>query len=440
MAQNESEEHAFDYYKFRDVPKPAGVYLSIANIVKGALGGGILGSHVSYQKAGFASAIPINFLLGFYMAVCLHLLVQSAQLLYRRTRVPTMSYADVGEAACRCFHNPTIQKMAKPFRYTIDILISLDLFGACACYQLIISKTIKQLVENTQKVSYEPMIQGYPHLKVYLAIMIVPMIGICLIRHLKWIGKLSIVVNIVILIAIIMAICYAFQNNPHFQNMTIYTSEYGQFEFAGMVVFGMSCSGVVLPIENNMLEPWKFKYALAVGMALIVVCTFMVSFFGYAAFLKESVSPITLNFNMDIYTQIFKGCIAFMIYVTHALNFWVPFNLCFYYIKIRVPPEKALMAEYIARACFVLLISIIAITFPNINSLMGFLGAFCLSNMAFIWPNIITLLVIWDRPGFGPYKWKLWRGIILITIGFFLFFCGTIVNFNELISVFKGNN
>ena len=61
-----------------------------------------------------------------------------------------------------------------------------------------------------------------------------------------------------------------------------------------------------------------------------------------------------------------------MIYVTHALNYWVPFNLCFYYIKPLHNQNKILMWELIYRAIFVVIIGIVAIVFPNINALMGF--------------------------------------------------------------------
>ncbi|XP_060807903.1 proton-coupled amino acid transporter-like protein CG1139 [Amyelois transitella] len=439
LANSQAEEDAFDYKLFRDVSKPTGLFGSVAHIVKGALGGGLLGAHVSYMKAGIGTAIPLTLFLGLYMAMCLHLLVESAQILYRRTRIPTMSYSDVGECAVQCCPNPKVARFSRVFRYTIDVVITIDLFGACACYQLIIAKTIKQLVENTVSSDAEPLVTGGWHLKTYLAIMIVPMIVLCLITHLKWLAPFSVVANIAVVVAIIMAIYYAFTNNPSFSNMHAVTEVSQQFEFVGMVVFGMSCAGVVIPVENNMREPHKFKYVFAIGMFLTVLCTFLVSFFGYAAFLEKCVSPITLNFDMTETTKIFKGCVAAMIYVTHALNFWVPFNLCFHYLK-KLHKTNFLAWELIYRAIFVVIIAVVAIVFPDINGLMGFLGAFCLTNMAFIWPNVITLLVIWERPGFGRYRWRLWRGIVFISIGIFLFVCGSIVNTAELVSIFKKTN
>lgn len=72
--------------------------------------------------------------------------------------------------------------------------------------------------------------------------------------------------------------------------------------------------------------------------------------------------------------KILKGLIALMIYVTHALNFWPPFNLVFYYLKKLHSPSKVFMMELVYRAIIVVCIAVIAIVFPNINALMGFVS------------------------------------------------------------------
>jgi hypothetical protein len=62
-----------------------------------------------------------------------------------------------------------------------------------------------------------------------------------------------------------------------------------------------------------------------------------------------------------------------MIYITHALNFWQPFNICFHYLKVR-HKKKLLMWELIYRAIIVCAIAGVAIAFPTINALMGFVS------------------------------------------------------------------
>ncbi|XP_052742925.1 proton-coupled amino acid transporter-like protein pathetic [Bicyclus anynana] len=236
FASTQAEEDAYDYVKFRVNPKPTGFVGSVAHAIKGALGGGILGGHVAFMKAGLIAA-PCVFLFGVYMTYCLYMLVTSAQILFRRTRVSSMSYPDVGEAAMACFPNPSVAKWATAFRYSMDAIICIDLFGACACYQLIIAKSIKQLVENTQ----HPTMEG--------------------------LGPV---------LCVLVTIYYAMQFNPSMSGLKVTTTAYSYFEFIGMSVFSMSCVGVVLPIENNMGNPKNFPKVLVTGKIIRIDLKFVV--------------------------------------------------------------------------------------------------------------------------------------------------------------------
>ncbi|XP_013145422.1 PREDICTED: proton-coupled amino acid transporter 4-like [Papilio polytes] len=434
VARTQAEEDAYDIKANRKQPKPSGLIGSIAHLVKGALGGGILSGHVAWMTAGLWVAMPVSLCCGIYMFYCLNILVMSAQILYKRTRVPSMTYSDVGEAACACHSNESIRKLAKTFRYMIDAMICIDLFGSCATYQIIIAKSLKQLVENTQTTSMEGA-HGMPGLRFYLACLIPFVIMICLIRHLKWLAPLSIVANIFPVFCIMVAVYYAFENNPTFTGMVPYTSLYNFFEFIGMAVFSMSCAAVIIPIENNMKEPAKYRIALGTGMTLIITCVFCVSFFGYSGYLDKCESPITVNFPLNALGKTLKASIMVMIYVTHALNYWVPFTTVFYYMKRKLNPAKHLMWELFFRGLFVAIIGLVAIIFPTITALMGFLGAFCLSNLAFIYPNVIYLLVHWERPGLGTYRWRLWISLVMITVGIFFCICGSYISAVQLILI-----
>ncbi|XP_022828730.1 proton-coupled amino acid transporter-like protein CG1139 [Spodoptera litura] len=436
LTASQADEDSYDYIKARTNAKLTSLIGSIAHLVKGALGGGILSCHVGYMKGGILISLPLHLFCGVYMGYCLYLLVQSTIIIYKRTRIPVMSYADVGEASLMMFPKQSLAKFSKLFRYIIDVIIMVDLFGSCCCYQIIIAKTVKQLVENTPEAKFEGAYAGYPSLRIYLACLIPFIILICLIRHLKYLAPFSIVANVLVAFCVFMVVYYAIILNPTCKGMAAATTPYGMLEFVGLAVFSMSCSGVVIPIENNMAEPHKFPIALSIGMGLIIMGTMAEGFFGYAAFLEKSMSPVTINLPLTLVPKMLKGGIAAMIYVTHALNFWVPFNLAFYYLKKRHPPEKEVFWELLYRAIFVACIGGIAIVFPDINALMGFLGVFCIANMAFVWPNIITLLVIWERPGLGSMKWKLWRGIVLLIIGLIIFVCGSVVAIIELYEVF----
>lgn len=70
---------------------------------------------------------------------------------------------------------------------------------------------------------------------------------------------------IFLVFCIVLTIYYSFVYNPKFENMVGVTGMYNFFEFVGILVFSMSCSGVVILIENNMESPRKFGLVLSIG-------------------------------------------------------------------------------------------------------------------------------------------------------------------------------
>lgn len=53
--------------------------------------------------------------------------------------------------------------------------------------------------------------------------------------------------------------------------------------------------------------------------------------------------------------------------------------------------------------------------------------------MGFIYPAFIELLLVWDDPGLGVAKWRLWKGVAIMTFGVLLCIIGTYENGKSLI-------
>lgn len=62
---------------------------------------------------------------------------------------------------------------------------------------------------------------------------------------------------------------------------------------------------------------------------------------------------------------------AIMIFVTFALNFWAPFNLVWHYVSKFHHPKRHWIWERVYRGSFIVVITAIAIAFPNMGNLMG---------------------------------------------------------------------
>ncbi|XP_050680223.1 proton-coupled amino acid transporter-like protein pathetic [Leptidea sinapis] len=423
-----SQKETYDFVANRSNKKRNNLIEATGHLVKGCLGGGILGIHEAFMKCGLWTSVFVTIVFGFYISYCLHILVNSAQTLYQRLHIPEMSFPDVAEASLEHGPFPKLRKYSKWFRYAVDVIICIDLFGACCVYQIIIAKTIKEVVENSTD------IQDLGQLRLYILALLVPFLLLCMITTLKYLAPFSLIADVFIVVCVVATVVYGLRSAPPISTVPAWKDAVGFFEFSGIVIFSMEGVGVTLPIENNMKDPKKFPIVIALGMTIVLSFLITVGFFGYWGFGEQSISPVTLNFPNDVFPMVLKCLMGFMIFITFALNFWAPFNLVWFYVSKKHDPKKHWIWERVYRATFVTVITAIAIAFPNIGNLMGLLGAFALSNMGFIFPAVIDLLVIWTDPGLGKWKWRLWKNCLIFVTGILLFFAGTYSNLKGLIA------
>ncbi|XP_022125682.2 proton-coupled amino acid transporter-like protein pathetic isoform X2 [Pieris rapae] len=404
------------------------LFEAVGHFVKSCLGGGILGIHEAFMKCGLWTALFVSIIFAIYISYCLHMLVSAAQKLCKQLHVPEMSYPDVAEASLEVCPFPSLRRYSKWFRYAVDLTIIIDLFGASCVYQIMIAKTIMEVVENRESSNELDLVR----LRLYILALLIPILILCMIRSLKYLAPFSIIGDIFIVICVIATIVYGVRSAPPISTVPGWKDAVGFFEFCGIVVFSLEAIAVILPIENNMKNPKEYPAVIACGMFTVLLFLLPIGFFGYWGFGENCVTPVTLNFPNDVFPTVIKSLIGVMIFLTFALNFWVPFNLVWHYISKRHDPKKHWIWERVYRAIFIVLITIISIVFPNIGNFMGLLGAFALSNMGFIFPAIIDLVIVWERPGLGKWRWRLWRNIAIIFVGILLFFAGTYSNLKGL--------
>ncbi|XP_013134447.1 PREDICTED: proton-coupled amino acid transporter 1-like [Papilio polytes] len=421
---------SYDFAAARPPGKKTNILESVGHLVKSCLGGGVVAIHESYKSCGLWTSMVLTIIMGFMISYSMYIIAKSAHKLYGRLHISQMSYPDVAEAAIAICPFPRMRRFSKCLRYAVDFTICVDLFGSCCVYQVVICRTIKQLVEGTDTVTLE----GDPPLRAYVLMLLIPCIVICMITSLKYLAPFSIVADIFLLILAGATIYYGckFSKVGIFE-MPIFKGLPGLLEFLGVCVFSMEGVGVTMAIENNMKEPKKIGRVLLFGMSIVVGIVFVIGTFGYWGFGEHSKSPVTLNFPFTTFSITLKVFMAIIIYVTFALNFWVPFNLVWFYIKKKYPPVKYWFWERVYRASFIVVITLIAFTFPNVSSFIGLLGSFCLSNMGFIYPALIELCLDWDYPGLGFMKWRLLKCVLICIFGTFLGVFGTYTNAKELI-------
>ncbi|XP_039761433.1 proton-coupled amino acid transporter-like protein pathetic [Pararge aegeria] len=419
----------YDFNAARPPGKRTTVIESIGHLVKSCLGGGVVAIHEAFKQCGLWTSVVLTVLLGISVSYCMYILARSAQKIYGRVQVPAMSYPDLAEASLEIGPFASLKKYSKCFRYAVDFIICVDLFGSCCVYQIMIARTMKQLIEGTDEIATG----GSPSLRQLIAALLIPCILLCMITTLKYLAPFSIAADAIILVVAGSTIYYAVKHQTMSPlEFPAFKSWPGLFEFMGVCVFSMEGVGVTLAIENSMEDPKKIPVVLVGGMSAVISIAMCFGFFGYWGFGEKSKSPVTLNFPLEPFPIALKVFMAGMIYVTFALNFWIPFELIWYYIKRRYQETSYWIWERVWRASIVFIITTVAVIFPAVTKFIGLIGSFCLSSMGFMFPAFIELCLDWEDPGLGMFNWRLWKCVIICVFGAILCIVGTYINAREL--------
>lgn len=162
--------------------------------------------------------------------------VKCAHTLYRRTRVSSMSYADVAEVA---FANGP--KWSRNFssvtRQSVLWLLFITYFGTCSVYTVIIASNFDQLF--TYHMGYEL------NLRSFIAILLIPLILLSYIPNLKYLAPVSMVANLLMATGLGITFYYTVCDMPNISERPAVGSLETFPTFFCLTVFAMEAIGVV---------------------------------------------------------------------------------------------------------------------------------------------------------------------------------------------------
>lgn len=428
----DEEAGTYDPFKHRHLEHPTTDLDTLIHLLKGSLGTGILSMPMAIKNAGLFFGLVATFVIGFICTYCVHVLVKCAHELCRRTRVPSLDFADVAETAFSC-GPPSVQKFSRLARAVINTFLVVDLLGCCCVYIVFVAGNLQQVVSHLT--GYEMTIQ------MYMVAMLPPLILINLVRNLKYLSPFSMVANVLIGTGMAITMYYVLTDAPSVTERPYFSSVTQLPLFFGTAIFALEGIGVVMPLENNMKTPTHFigcPGVLNTGMAIVVSLYACVGFFGYLKYGDTTEASITLNLDPDDpLAQSVKLMIALAIFLTYALQFYVPMEIIrkgFIDVHLRKYPVAA---EYVIRVLTVIATVGIAIAIPHLGPFISLVGAVCLSTLGLMFPAVIEMVTFWDIPGgLGTYNWKIYKNLAVIAFGLLGFVTGTYVSVEEIIAEF----
>ncbi|VVC32586.1 Hypothetical protein CINCED_3A023910 [Cinara cedri] len=418
----------FDPFLERNLEHPTTDGETLTHLLKASLGTGILAMPQAFQCSGLIAGVFATVFVSVVCTFCSYSLVKCAHTLYRRKKVTKMSYADVAEVAFAQGPNWS-KRYSSLTRQMVLWLLFVTYFGTCSVYTVIIAKNFQQVISHHVRDTPEMDV------RVYIAMLLIPLILLSYVPNLKYLAPVSMVANVLMALGLGITFYYLLHDIPSISERPAVASVDTFPTFFCLTVFAMEAIGVVMPLENNMKTPKHFLGVfgvLNIGMGGVTIIYTLLGFLGYLKYGDETNASITLNLPTgDIAAQMAKVFISLAVFCTYGLQFFVCLEIA--WAKIMENYEKVnTFHNYILRTIMVTLSVVIAIAVPTISPFIGLIGAFCFSLLGIIMPVAIEFATYWDN----VTVWMTIRNVVLIAVGILALVFGTASSVTEILEMY----
>lgn len=292
--KKKSDKDEYDPFEHRQVEKPNSDLRATANIIKASLGSGLLAGPLAFSNAGWGVGIAGTIIIGIICGHCIHILVETSRDCCKIEKKPSMGYAET----CRSvFTNGP--KGLRPYANAASVFAEFSLLstyvGVCCIYTVLISDSIKQLVDRYVPSAILPV-------EYYCLIILIPLCLLCQIKYLKFLAIFSLLANILLVATYGICLYYIFGNEISFSDKKVAGNPARYPAFISTVIFAMEGIGVVMPVENAMKKPKHFlgfPSVLVVAMSIIVFLYGTLGMFGYFRYGDVLRGSITLNLPIE---------------------------------------------------------------------------------------------------------------------------------------------
>lgn len=388
MLNKDDAGEDYDPHLHRNIPNATTNTQTLIHLLKGSLGTGILAMPQAFYYAGYASGIINTIFITFISTYCLLVLAKNQYILCKRHRLPMLSYPismkmalEEGPAGLRF-----LSKIAVPF---VDGFLIVYQAGICCVYIVFVAKNIMEIVDA---------FGVHWDIKIYMAILLVPLILLMCVRNLKLLAPLSLFSNAITFVGVGMIFYYFFKDSIASPSDRIAFNSLANFPlFFGTTLFAINAVGVVISVENNMKTPKSFNMVMSVAMTIICVLYAVFGFVGYLKYGPDCQGSVTLNADQtETLAKCIRGIFALATFISYGLQGYVPVSIIWgtYLSKRWEDSDNKIYYEFAVRIFIVLITTVIAAAIPFIGLFISLVGALCISVLGIMCPALMEICVL----------------------------------------------
>uniref|UniRef100_A0A3P9NRS1 Solute carrier family 36 member 1 n=1 Tax=Poecilia reticulata TaxID=8081 RepID=A0A3P9NRS1_POERE len=404
---------------------------TLIHLLKGNIGTGLLGLPLAVKNAGLVLG-PISLLVMGIIAVhCMKLLVKCSHHLSAKMNQPSMTYGEVMQ-----YGMENVSWLRRHSRWGSTIICSwfnmvllFDFF--CIKYFFLTpanATTFSCQVNHTNQT--DVLVPSFDS-RIYMLFFLPFFILLVFTPNLKFLAPFSLLANVVMTLSLVLIYVYSLMNIK----FPIDLPKVGRAKdyplFFGTAIFAFEGIGVVLPLENKMQRPQKFTQVLYLGMGIVTFLYISLGTIGYMCFGEHIGGSITLNLPNCWTYQAVKLLYCFGIFITFALQFYVPAEILIPQVLARVSERWQKPVDLLLRTLLVIITCALAILIPELDLVISLVGSVSSSFLALIFPPILEILAF-HTEGLSPLATI--KNLIISVVGLVGFLLGTYIAVIEIIA------
>nr|XP_049696748.1 proton-coupled amino acid transporter-like protein pathetic [Helicoverpa armigera] len=429
---DKDEKNDYNPFEHRDVVHPTSTLGAFFHLLKSSLGSGLLAMPAAFRNTGLIPGCIGTVLVGVIATHCVHILVSTSRAVSKNCRAPSLSYTDTCEEVFK--QGPKkLQQYSKHIRHFVDAAMAGVCLGGTSVYVIFIASSLKDICDHfvpSKKFEVE----------VYCGILLLPLILITQIRHLKFLVPFSVLANVCLVVTFGITCFYTFTDLKPLENIEMVASVEKWPLFLSTAIFAMEGINVVMPVENEMAKPQHFlgcPSVLNVTMVFVTILYGVVGIFGYMKYGEGVLGSITLNLpegeNLALTAKIL---VAVAVFFTYCLQMYAPMDIIWTRIKCRISKNYFNISQITLRTLSVTLTVVLAVAVPDLELLIGLVGAIFFSTLGLLIPVVVQTVHLWEK-GLGKFSYILWKNALLLIFYFIVLVSGCYTAVSEIILKFR---
>lgn len=406
---------------------------TMMHIFKANIGTGILAMPNAFMNAGLFLGLAVLPMLCCFCTHSMHILIHANRIVSRRLQCGMLEYQELFPKAMQI--GPKVLRPYAQWSATaVNTCLLLTQLGFCCVYSLFVAENISQFLSELTPLTLKPI-----H---YLGLLLPLFILLSFVKSLSHLSLASSMANLLQSIGLLIVMFNLVQDLPSVTSVPSFGQVTKYPLFFGTAIYAFEGIGLILPLQKEMATPQSltgYTGVLNSSMLIVALCNIAIGFFGYLKFGNNVAGSITLNLPAEPIYQSCKMIFAVAIFLSYAIQYYVPFYIIWQFIKNRFNLKEGTKftttLEYFSRSALVIFTIALAAAVPKLELFISLVGALSSSGLALIFPPLIDICVRWEEEqGFWRWTWIWSKNFAILILGLVGFATGTYASLENIVT------